>query len=105
MNLFRALLILNLIFIFSSCGTVREAFTNQKKNSSDEFLVEKKSPLVMPPDFDELPVPKPKESVSEPEEKNLKKLIINNDDSSITDSKANKNNNFEETILEKIKNN
>ena len=105
MNLFRALLILNLIFIFSSCGTVREAFTNQKKNSSDEFLVEKKSPLVMPPDFDELPVPKPKESLSEPEEKNLKKLIINNDDSSITDSNANKNENFEETILKKIKNN
>ena len=91
MKYLKILLILNLILFFGSCGSVKKAFSNQKKNSSDEFLVEKKSPLVMPPDFDELPVPKPKESVSEPEEKNLKKLIINNDDSSITDSKANKN--------------
>ena len=28
-----------------------------KKSSSDEFLVEKKSPLVMPPDYNNLPVP------------------------------------------------
>ena len=41
-----------------SCGTIKEGFTNQKKKSSDEFLVEKKSPLIMPPDYDELPIPK-----------------------------------------------
>ena len=33
---------------------------NQKKSSTDEFLVEKKSPLVMPPDYNELPIPKEK---------------------------------------------
>ena len=31
--------------------------SNKKKNGSDEFLVEKKSPLVMPPNYDELPIP------------------------------------------------
>ena len=36
-------------------GQLKEGFKNQKKNSSDEFLVEKKSPLVMPPEFNELP--------------------------------------------------
>ena len=45
------------ILILSSCSTVQEGFSSQKKKSVDEFLVEKKSPLVMPPDFDELPMP------------------------------------------------
>ena len=30
---------------------MKDGFSNQKKNNSDEFLVEKKSPLVMPPDY------------------------------------------------------
>ena len=47
-----------LLLLLNSCGTVREGLQNTKKNNSDEFLVEKKSPLIMPPDFDELPVPK-----------------------------------------------
>ena len=42
-------------FTFQSCQTVKEGFTSQKKKSTDEFLVEKKSPLVMPPEFNELP--------------------------------------------------
>jgi hypothetical protein len=39
---------------------MKSAFENQKKNNTDEFLVEKKSPLVMPPDFNELPFQKKK---------------------------------------------
>ena len=34
-----------IIFFFialQSCGTVKDGFSSQKKNSSDEFLVEKK---------------------------------------------------------------
>ena len=68
-----------ILFLFLSvCGTVKEAFSNQKKNSSDEFLVEKKSPLVMPPDFDELPIPKIKKKIliKMKEKNNIKKLII-----------------------------
>ena len=50
--------VLNLLLLLLSCGLVKEGFQNPKKKSSDEFLVEKKSPLVMPPNFNELPVPK-----------------------------------------------
>jgi len=49
MKILKILLILNLLIFISSCGSVKKAFSNQKKNSSDEFLVEKKLPLVMPP--------------------------------------------------------
>ena len=53
------ILILPLFFIFAlnSCGTVKDAFSMQKKDNTDEFLVEKKQPLKLPPNFDELPLP------------------------------------------------
>ncbi|MDB0046007.1 DUF3035 domain-containing protein, partial [Candidatus Pelagibacter sp.] len=47
-----------LILIFlNSCGTIAEGLGGTKKKGSDEFLVEKKSPLVLPPSFGELPEP------------------------------------------------
>ena len=58
MKSFRIFLISLITLFLSSCGTIKEGFTNQKKNNSDEFLVEKKSPLIMPPDYDKLPIPK-----------------------------------------------
>ena len=57
MKIFKKLILLSFIYILTSCGTLKEGFKNQKKDSSDEFLVEKKSPLIMPPDYNELPVP------------------------------------------------
>ena len=59
------------IFV-SSCGSVKEGFSSQKKNNSDEFLVEKKSPLLMPPDYNELPIPKEKID----QNKFIKKMIF-----------------------------
>ena len=57
MNIFKKFILLNFIFLLVSCGTAKDAFVNQKKNNTDEFLVEKKSPLVLPPSFGELPAP------------------------------------------------
>ena len=51
MKKFKKFILLNFILLLDSCGTVEEGFVNQKKRSTDEFLVEKKSPLVMPPDL------------------------------------------------------
>ena len=67
------------IFIFNSCTTIKDGFRSQKKNTTDEFLVKKKSPLVMPPEFDELPVPEEVNQMLESkEETDIKKLITNN---------------------------
>ena len=93
------------IFIFNSCTTVKDGFRSQKKNSTDEFLVKKKSPLVMPPEFDELPLPEDvNQKLENNEETDIKKLITNNENSS-TENSSNQNTNFENSILEKIKNN
>ena len=91
----------------NSCGTVKEAFSSQKKNSTDEFLVEKKSPLVMPPEFEELPIPKVSDDVNtlnnEDSSSNIEKLISNND--SEVDNSVEPNENFEKSIINQIKKN
>ena len=103
MKKFKFLVYLNLIVLFlSSCGTVKEGFTNQKKKGSDEFLVEKKSPLVMPPDFDELPIPNDPNKEINLNENSIKNLISNNKN---TNTSNETNNNLESSILDKIKSN
>ena len=93
------------IFIFNSCTTIKDGFRSQKKNSTDEFLVKKKSPLVMPPEFDELPLPEDiNQKLENNEEADIKKLITNNENSS-NENNTNQNMDFESSILEKIKNN
>ena len=92
------------ILFLSSCGTAKKAFTNEKKNSSDEFLVQKKSPLVMPPNFNDLPDPDAENIQVEEIDTDLQNLITNKKENS-DNIKDNKNKDFEKTILEKIQNN
>tara|TARA_Y100000816_G_C25717839_1_gene378628 strand:+ start:31 stop:351 length:321 start_codon:yes stop_codon:yes gene_type:complete len=93
------------ILALNSCGAVSEGFSSQKKNSIDEFLVEKKSPLVMPPDFNELPLPKQINQINENEEEtNLRSLLTDKNESQ-DNQDINQNTNFENSIIEKIKNN
>ena len=53
-------LLLSMFFLESCAGTwdqVKKGLTGEKTSSTDEFLVEKKDPLIKPPNFEELPVP------------------------------------------------
>ena len=104
MKRIRLILFLAIVFFtFQSCQTVKEGFTSQKKKSTDEFLVLKKSPLVMPPEFNELPLPKISENVEENvSENNIEKLISNNNS---PESSGVQDKNFENSIIEKIKQN
>ena len=105
-KIYKLTIIIISILALNSCGTVREAFSSQKKNSIDEFLVEKKSPLVMPPDFNELPLPQQTNQVTEKEEnKDIKLLLTDNKDSDFDNQNTNQNTNFENSIIEKIKDN
>jgi hypothetical protein len=95
------------IFIFTllaSCSSIQES-VGSKKNNSDEFLVEKKSPLLMPPDYNELPVPSSDSIKNKDENNQVKELITKSNN---TDSNSNNSNNskssFEELLIEKIKN-
>tara|TARA_Y100000389_G_C17367722_1_gene467245 strand:- start:786 stop:1103 length:318 start_codon:yes stop_codon:yes gene_type:complete len=105
MSIFKIIILFNIMLFLMSCGTVKEGFTNQKKKSTDEFLVEKKSPLVMPPDFDELPIPKEQEEKLDTKENEFKTLISKENVENKPDNNKNINKSFEESLLEKIKNN
>ena len=97
------LFILSVLLI--SCGTIKKGFVNPKKNSTDEFLVEKKSPLVMPPDYNELPVPKSNKKQESLNDNKIKELLIDTDSYKKETSNNDKNQNFEESLLKKIKKN
>ena len=104
-NIKSLFLIIFSTILISSCGSVQKALDPQNKNTSDEFLVEKKSPLSMPPSFEELPVPSNQKITQENQTNSIKSLITDkkNSDKKITNTEADKD--FEQSILDKIKNN
>ena len=95
-----------LLMFLTSCGVVKEGFGSPKKDNSDEFLVEKKMPLKMPPKFNELPKPSETNQSNKVNDNEIKTLISNNETkkgSELQNKKVNKN--LKETLLEKIKQN
>ena len=106
MSKFKKFILLNIILFLTACGTIKEGFTNKKKNSSDEFLVEKKFPLVMPPDYNQLPIPKTYENGIDLKKPVIETLIAGQEnESDDSDTSEDDNNNLEESVLDKIKNN
>ena len=59
------LLIFVLLSLLAGCNSVKDGLTLKKKSGADEFLVKKKNPLVLPPEFSELPNPDSENSKKE----------------------------------------
>ena len=98
-------ILLLLLFLYS-CGSVGEALQGKKRSDQgDEFLIDKKNPLAMPPDFDKLPKPGEANIKStkdiDSEKSNIKNLIKNSNDESI--SNTGDSTSIENSILKKIK--
>ena len=96
------------IFFLNSCESIKNAVAGKKKPPGDEFLVEKKNPLVLPPEFGELPVPLKEEIIEQEEESDeeIEKLIgkISIEENS-NDDLENLSDSLEQSILEQINNN
>jgi PBP1b-binding outer membrane lipoprotein LpoB len=60
-----------LVFFLTGCSSVKETLQGGKKKSADEFLVIKKNPLVLPPNFNELPTPQKMKDKGNDENKNI----------------------------------
>ena len=93
-----------ILMILSSCGSFSEVgkvMRNEKVNTTDEFLVKKKDPLTLPPEYSELPKPGTLEKKNENknEEKKIKKIFKIEKEKSLN---KNTNQNIEESILKKI---
>ena len=95
-----------LLFLYS-CGSVGEALQGKKRSDQgDEFLIDKKNPLIMPPDFDKLPKPGEANASStkdiETDQSNIKDLLKSSENSQ-TSSSNEQSTSIESSILKKIK--
>ena len=95
-----------LLFIYS-CGSVGEALQGKKRSDQgDEFLIDKKNPLAMPPDFDKLP--KPGEAIVkstkdiESDQSNIE-ILLKNSEIVEDASSSEQSTSIESSILKKIK--
>ncbi len=62
MKYLKIILIIIIFIGLNGCADFRDAVTGQKKKTTDEFLIKKKDPLILPPDYDNLPIPKSKKT-------------------------------------------
>ena len=88
-----------------SCQGVKNALSGKKYENSDEFLVIKKNPLVLPPNFKDLPTPKDVADTTQIEniENEIEDLLssIKDNDEEIQESSTSSE--TESFVLEKIK--
>lgn len=105
MNKKKIVSVLFILLLLSSCKSVKDTFTPKKNLGSDEFLVEKKSPLVMPPDFNDLPLPKEEiiETNTVSQKNKIQSLIKGSKNTQQKTESTSVNKSLESLVLEKIK--
>ncbi len=96
------LLIISVLILTTSCQSVKDGLTMQKKNNSDEFLIKKKNPLILPPDYGNLPEPVGSEVKNQKKEINEIELLLKSGVKN-NSNKSNKKSPVEEIILKEIK--
>ena len=74
----------------------------KKKNNSDEFLIEKKNPLVLPPDYGQLPEPQKVNTSEKNSDISEIELLLNNNKTKKKKNSKNKSQ-VEKIILKEIK--
>ena len=100
------ILLLSLIFIFlHGCQSVRDNLSMKKKENSEEFLVQKKNPLVLPPNYGDLPKPLSEEKIiNQKEQKVDLSKIFKNSKKLESKSSSDIDQSLEDSIREKIGN-
>ena len=100
-------IIIIIFFFITACAAswddIKKGLGGEKRTSTDEFLVKKKDPLVMPPRWQDLPEPGMKSDDQFEEVSDIEELIqVNkNQESSINPEQG--SGNLEESVLKKIK--
>ena len=92
-----------LIFIVTSCTSVKEAgqvLRNEKVKTTDEFLVKKKQPLVLPPDYDKIPEPGSTNKIQNNDKDKIRKILKK---SETEQADINKSGSVEKSIIDKIR--
>jgi len=106
MNKIKTTLIIFSLAFLLGCQSLQKSIAPTKKAGGDEFLVKKKSPLVMPPSYNELPEPSQNQSqdADNSQDTDIKSLIINkSSEIKKQDDSTNSVSSLESLILKKIK--
>ena len=65
-------LIVIFVTFISGCSSIKDTLTGvTKQKNTDEFLVKKKDPLVLPPNFNDLPKPQTQKNSENNEEESI----------------------------------
>ena len=94
--------LLIILITLVSCGSVEEAgkvLRNEKIKTTDEFLVKKRKPLILPPDYNEIPEPGTKTENKINENEKIKKMLKSTEKNNI----KNDSSSTEQSILNKIR--
>ena len=98
-NKFAVLTFFGLLFLLSSC----ESMTGGKKDNTDEFLVQKKNPLVLPPDYNDLPLPKDQKTKDDRSTANIddeiKKLMESEEKDNVSNNDSTRDSSLEDSII------
>ena len=92
-----------MLFVLASCGGLKDAgkvLRNEKVRTTDEFLVKKRNPLVLPPNFEEIPAPDSKLKKKEDEKDKIKKILRAPRSENLSKKKSSS---IEQEILNKIR--
>ena len=100
-NKFALLTFFGLLFFLSSCGS--GALTGGKKDNTDEFFVQKKNPLVVPPDYNDLPMPQDQKIKDDQSSANIdneiKKLLESEEKDNVSNNDSAGDSSLEDSII------
>ena len=99
----RSIFLLMIISFITSCGSINDAgkvLRNEKIRTTDEFLVKKRNPLVLPPSFEEVPEPGTITKKNKDEEEKIREILKSPKKES---NQNNKSSSLEESILKSIR--
>ena len=97
--IYNILIILTVSSLLFSCGGFK---LKKKADSGEEFLIEKKDPLILPPDFSKLPKPNEQPEIVD-EEVNIKSVFDGEQSGTKEDNNQNSSkSNIKKSISDKI---
>ena len=77
-----------------------QVLRNEKIKTTDEFLVKKKQPLILPPDYDKIPEPGSSNKIQNNDKNKIRKILKQSESDQ---ADMNKSGSVEKSIIDKIR--